>query len=104
MIIAFPPCTHLAVSGAAWFEQKRKRRQTTARYRLLYGICKYDCETCRNRKSYRNYVNGFHRNLGPDIHPYMFGDKFSKSNLSLVERLPLLIPTNIVEKGEWFNG
>lgn len=24
MIIAFPPCTHLAVSGAAWFEQKRK--------------------------------------------------------------------------------
>ena len=24
MIIAFPPCTHLAVSGAAWFEEKRK--------------------------------------------------------------------------------
>lgn len=24
MIIAFPPCTHLAVSGAIWFEQKRK--------------------------------------------------------------------------------
>ncbi len=23
MIIAFPPCTHLAVSGAAWFERKR---------------------------------------------------------------------------------
>jgi len=22
MIIAFPPCTHLAVSGAAWFKQK----------------------------------------------------------------------------------
>ena len=24
MIIAFPPCTHLAVSGAAWFEKKRE--------------------------------------------------------------------------------
>ena len=23
LIIAFPPCTHLAVSGAAWFEKKR---------------------------------------------------------------------------------
>lgn len=23
MLIAFPPCTHLAVSGAAWFEKKR---------------------------------------------------------------------------------
>ena len=24
MIVAFPPCTHIAVSGARWFEQKRK--------------------------------------------------------------------------------
>jgi len=24
MMIAFPPCTHLCVSGAAWFEEKRK--------------------------------------------------------------------------------
>jgi hypothetical protein len=24
MMIAFPPCTHLAVSGAAWFEEKRR--------------------------------------------------------------------------------
>lgn len=23
-MIAFPPCTHLAVSGAAWFEKKRQ--------------------------------------------------------------------------------
>ena len=32
MIIAFPPCTHLAVSGAAWFKQKQKRRQTATGY------------------------------------------------------------------------
>src|SRR6185312_8927185 len=24
LMIAFPPCTHLATSGAAWFEEKRK--------------------------------------------------------------------------------
>jgi len=24
MILAFPPCTHLAVSGAAWFAEKQK--------------------------------------------------------------------------------
>ncbi len=29
MMIAFPPCTHLAVSGAAWFEDKRRQ---TARW------------------------------------------------------------------------
>lgn len=28
MIIAFPPCTHLAVSGARYFEQKKERWET----------------------------------------------------------------------------
>ena len=32
MLIAFPPCTHLAVSGAAWFEKKARRRQTAMGY------------------------------------------------------------------------
>ena len=38
MIIAFPPCTHLAVSGAAWFEQKRKdgRQQQGIDFFMLF--------------------------------------------------------------------
>ena len=27
MMIAFPPCTHLAVSGARWFKQKKKEQK-----------------------------------------------------------------------------
>jgi len=27
LLIAFPPCTHLAVSGARWFSQKQKEQQ-----------------------------------------------------------------------------
>lgn len=35
MVLAFPPCTHLASSGARWFEQKTSRWQTTASYKLF---------------------------------------------------------------------
>ena len=36
------------------------------------------------------------------IHPYMFGDSFSKSTCLWLKGLPKLEYTNIVEKGEWF--
>jgi len=44
MIIAFPPCTDLAVSGAAWFEQKRKdgRQQASIDFFMLFANA--DCE------------------------------------------------------------
>ena len=35
MIIAFPPCTDLAVSGAAWFEEKRKDGRQQKKHRLF---------------------------------------------------------------------
>ena len=36
MIIAFPPCTHLAVSGAAWFDKKREDgRQEDGNHSIL---------------------------------------------------------------------
>ena len=43
MIIAFPPCTHLAVSGASWFEEKRKdgRQREAIEFfcKFLYADC-----------------------------------------------------------------
>ena len=36
------------------------------------------------------------------IHPYMFGDKFTKSTCLWLKGLPKLKPTKIVEKGEFF--
>ena len=36
MLIAFPPCTHLAVSGARWFKDKRKEQAEALEFvRLL---------------------------------------------------------------------
>lgn len=55
MIIAFPPCTHLCVSGARHFEQKKKRWKTTAGYRFLYDVCKCRLSKDSYRKSNRDY-------------------------------------------------
>ena len=41
MILAFPPCTHLAVSGAAWFENKRKDGRQRAGIEFFYEYCKF---------------------------------------------------------------
>ena len=35
------------------------------------------------------------------VHPYMFGDKASKSTCLWLKNIPKLIPTDIVEKGEF---
>ena len=44
MIIAFPPCTHLAVSGAAWFETKRKDGRQREGIKFFCKILNADCE------------------------------------------------------------
>ena len=43
MIIAFPPCTHLAVSGAAWFEKKRADGRQQQGIDFFMAIANADC-------------------------------------------------------------
>ena len=38
MMIAFPPCTHLAVSGVKWFDEKRANGDQEAGERAC-GVC-----------------------------------------------------------------
>lgn len=44
IIIAFPPCTHLAVSGARHFEKKRNDGRQLEAIELFMGILGADCE------------------------------------------------------------
>lgn len=44
LIIAFPPCTHLAVSGARYFEQKRKDGRQQQGIDFFMEFTKADCE------------------------------------------------------------
>lgn len=99
MIIAFPPCTHLAVSGAAWFEMKRKdgRQQ-----RGIDFFMKFTNLPCR-RVAIENPVgimSSIWRRPDQIIQPFEYGEPYSKKTCLWLKNLPQLVPTNIVEKGE----
>ena len=100
MIIAFPPCTDLAVSGAAWFEQKRKdgRQQASIDFFMLFANA--NCE----RIAIENPVgimSSQWRKPDQIIQPYWFGDEAQKTTCLWLKGLPKLEPTNIVGKGEF---
>ena len=100
MIIAFPPCTDLAVSGAAWFEQKRKdgRQQASIDFFMLFANA--NCE----RIAIENPVgimSSQWRKPDQIIQPYWFGNEAQKTTCLWLKGLPKLEPTNMVGKGEF---
>ena len=99
MIIAFPPCTHLAVSGAAWFEQKRKdgRQQQGIDFFMLFANA--DCPKIAIENPV-GIMSSHWRKPDQIIQPYQFGEPFSKKTCLWLKNLPLLVPTKMVDKGE----
>lgn len=100
LMIAHPPCTHLAVSGAAHFAKKiadgRQQEALDFVQRLM--------DANIPRIAIENPVSVISTKIRkPDqiIHPYQFGHKTTKGTCLWLKNLPLLQPTNIVEKGEW---
>lgn len=96
MIIAFPPCTDLAVSGAAWFEQKRKdgRQQASIDFFMLFANAKCGRIAIENPVG---IMSTHWRKPDQVIQPYQFGDAFEKKTCLWLKGLPKLEPTNIVE-------
>lgn len=105
MLIAFPPCTDLAVSGAAWFEQKRKdgRQQQSIEFfmRFVNAQCKHIMI-----ENPVGIMSSHYRKPDQIIQPYMFGHSESKKTCLWLKNLPLLQATNILsipENGRWSN-
>lgn len=94
LMIAHPPCTHLAVSGARWFKQK-EREQDEALYfvaRLLLAPIP--------RIALENPISIISSRIGkPDqiIQPWQFGHGETKATCLWLKNLPKLLPTNIVD-------
>lgn len=96
MMIAHPPCTHLAVSGARWF--KYKQREQVAALDFVHTLLDADI----NKIALENPVSVVSTKIRkPDqyIQPYWFGDKVQKKTGLWLKNLPLLQPTNIVDRG-----
>ena len=99
MIIAFPPCTHLAVSGAAWFEQKRKdgRQQQGIDFFMHFANCQCEKMAIENPIG---IMSKLWRKPDQIIQPWQFGHGETKATCLWLKGLPLLSPTNIVSGRE----
>lgn len=99
LIIAHPPCTHLAVSGAAWFKQKREdgRQQEGIDFFMKFVDIKCPKVAIENPVGIMSRI---YRKPDQIIQPYEYGEPFSKKTCLWLKGLPKLTPTNVVEKGE----
>ena len=115
MIIAFPPCTHLAVSGARHFEKKRADGRQRKAIEFFAQFLMADCPRIAIENPIGIISGSYIPKWFPDlaekfnlpkkptqiIHPWQFGDKAEKSTCLWLKGLPELTPTNIVEKDEF---
>jgi hypothetical protein len=94
MIIAFPPCTHLAVSGARWFEQKRKDGRQQQGIIFFMEFTKLKCRWAIENPI--GIMSTYYRKPDQIIQPWQFGHGETKATCLWIHDLPLLKPTNIV--------
>lgn len=114
LMIAHPPCTDLAVSGAKHFAQKiadgRQQRALEFVQRLMDAPIDRIC--IENPVS---VISSKIRKPDQIIQPWMFGHEATKTTCLWLKNLPPLVPTNVVDKGarhitksgkslpEWYN-
>jgi len=104
MIIAFPPCTHLAVSGAKHFKEKIKdgRQQEGIDFFMLFT--NHPCHKVVIENPI-GIMSSKWRKPDQIIQPYQFGDPYTKSTCLWLKGVKPLKPTNIVSPGKMqFSG
>lgn len=116
MMIAHPPCTYLAVSGARWYyhpedkgkpiEKRRPHPNYPTRLKdrdeaVAFVRKLWDCGI--EKIAIENPIGVLSSKMerpAQIIHPYMFGDSASKATCLWLKGLPLVKPTKMVDKGE----
>ena len=111
MIIAHPPCTHLAVSGARHFEKKRADGRQREAIEFFCRFLEADCDKIAIENPV-GIINGeYIQQHFPDlaekyslprrpsqiVQPYEYGDPSRKATCLWLKGLPILQPTNVVK-------
>jgi hypothetical protein len=96
LMIAHPPCTDLAVSGARHFAAKRAdgRQQRSIEFFMALAESKIPKKCIENPVS---IMSTLYRKPDQIIQPWMFGHEETKSTCLWLTGLPLLKPTQIME-------
>jgi site-specific DNA-cytosine methylase len=99
MVIAFPPCTDLAVSGARYFKQKREdgRQYFSIKFFEFFTYLKTPMIAIENPIG---IMSTHYRKPDQIIHPWQFGHGETKATCLWLHGLPKLQPTNIVSGRE----
>lgn len=103
LIIAHPPCTDLAVSGARWFPEKQKdfRQQKACVFFMQMALAECDRMAVENPIG---IMSTCYRKPDQIIQPYQFGEHARKATCLWLKGLPPLFPTEIVDPGEIAKG
>lgn len=94
MMIAHPPCTHLAVSGARWFKNKRKEQKEALEFVKLLLNAPIHKIALENPIS---VISSRIRKPDQIIQPWQFGHGETKATCLWLKNLPKLKPTKIVD-------
>lgn len=111
MIIAFPPCTDLAVSGARHFEKKREDGRQEKSIEFFCQFLKADCDKIAIEnpigiisgdyipKHFPHLAEKYNLPMKQSqiIQPYEYGHAAKKSTCLWLKGLPMLKPTDVVE-------
>ena len=95
LMIAHPPCTHLAVSGSRWFEAKRASGEQQAAIEFFLALARAPIP----RIAIENPVcimSSVWRQPDQIIQPWQYGHGETKATCLWLKGLPHLVPTNIV--------
>jgi hypothetical protein len=97
IMIAHPPCTHLAVSGARWFKDKLVEQQEALDFVRMLLDAPIPRIALENPIS---IISSKIRKPDQIVQPWMFGHGETKATCLWLKGLPLLTPTDVVEGRE----
>jgi site-specific DNA-cytosine methylase len=97
LMIAHPPCTHLAVSGARWFKDKQQEQLEALEFVRQLLAAPIPRIALENPVS---IISSHIRKPDQIIQPYQFGHEATKTTCLWLKNLPPLVPTKVVSKGD----
>lgn len=99
LMIAFPPCTHLAVSGAKFFAEKRADGRQQEALAFVAALLSADIPRIALENPV-GVISTYIRKPDQIVQPHWFGHEATKTTCLWLKGLPPLMATNIVGKGE----
>jgi site-specific DNA-cytosine methylase len=96
IVVAFPPCTDLAVSGSRHFARKQAdgTQQKSIEFFMLFANCNAPRVAIENPVG---IMSSLWRKPDQIINPWQFGQGVNKKTCLWLRNLPLLVPTQIVD-------